>query len=132
MFLTKQIWEHTLSLYFLHFIYFFCYRSVPSLEPFLQVFGWGVWWNGAHYWIQQGASDQSKQRAQTAGPAGNWRSSVANTINRKKDARRKVTKGFTEDENYENIYIKSRFLNCSRTFQYITFDFCIYFGHLHH
>ena len=62
----------------------FYYRRVPSLEPFLQVFGRGLRGNGSHNWVQQGAAEQSKQPAQAAGPAGDWRPSAADTIEREK------------------------------------------------
>ena len=78
-----------LSIDYLQFSPLFYYRSVPSLEPLLQVFGWGLWGNGAYNWIQQGASEQSKQPAQAVGPAGNWRSSAADAIERERTLQRK-------------------------------------------
>lgn len=73
----------------------FCCRSFPSLEPLVQVSGWGLRWNGSHHRIQQGASEQSEQPAPAAGWAGDRRSSAEYTIERKKEKfqkpHRKVT-----------------------------------------
>lgn len=60
----------------------FHYRSVPSLEPLLQVFGRGLRGNGTYNRVQQGAPEEGKQPAQAAGRAGNRGPSAADAIER--------------------------------------------------
>lgn len=82
-------------------LFFFCYRSVSSLEPLLQVFGWSLWGNGPYNWIQQGTAEQSKQPTQAAGSAGDRRSPAANTIGKEQERCNRRWSWKTEVENVE-------------------------------